>query len=60
MSSVIKFEFHVAMKGIHDWFYAKLLTEECFVLKLTDTCVNLQWLFMSYRAKSYATKLVTG
>ena len=58
MSSVIKFEFHVAMKGIHDWFWAKSLTEEFSVLKLTDTCVNLQWLFISYRAKSYATRLV--
>ena len=28
MSSVIKFEFHVAMKGIHDWFWAKSMIKE--------------------------------
>ena len=43
MCSVIKFEFHVTMKGIHGWFWAKILTEEFSLLKLTDTCVNLQW-----------------
>ena len=42
MCSVIKFEFRVAMKGSHDWFWAKILIEEFSVLKLTDTCVNLQ------------------
>ena len=39
-------------------FWAKVLIEEFSVLKLTDTCVNLQWLYISYRAKSYATRLV--
>ena len=58
MSRVIKFEFQVVIIGIHDWFWAKSLTEEFSVLKLTDTCVNLQWLYISKRAKSYATRLV--
>ena len=49
MSSVIKFEFHVAMKGIHDWFLAKLVIEEFSILKLTDTCANLQRFYISYR-----------
>ena len=60
MFSVIKFEFHVVMKGIHDWFWAKSLTEEFSVLKLTDTCVNLQLLYISYKAKSYVMRLVPG
>ena len=49
MSCVIKFEFHVAMKGIRDWFLAKLVIEEFSVLKLTDTCAHLQRFYISYR-----------
>ena len=48
-------------QGIHDsGFGQKLLTEEFSVLKLTDTCVNLQLLYISYKAKSYVMRLVPG